>query len=151
MSRANRTAYIVFVALMMVGFNVGLVFHLKSGTPILIPLVLLFTLLFVILLRNRALSLRSNWLVIAGASIAGVMLTFISHAWAFTYAGIGMLLMSSIQLRIILRSGAYALIGGKPHESVSGSEASSAAWGLSMMLSVLLAFLCELLYLRLSI
>lgn len=150
MSESNKMAYIIFVALMLIGFNVGIVFHLKAGTTILIPLALLFVLLCAIIFRNWALSLRPNWLPIAGASITGVVLTLLSHAWAFTYAGLGMVLMSSIQLRIMLRSGVYALVGGKPHENINRSEAGSAAWGLSMMLSVLLAFLCEFLYLRLS-
>ena len=143
--------YITAVTILIIAFNISVILNVKAQTPLSITIVILVSLLLLILFKNRALNLGNNKLGASLLAILGILLTLTNHKLAFGYAVCGVLVLTAIQFRIMSRSGAFILVGGKPTEKLNTTERAMAISGLAIIGSVLLTFIAQLFILKSSI
>ena len=143
--------YITAITILIIAFNISAILNVKAQTPLSITIVILVSLLLLILFKNRALNLGNNKLGALLLAILGILLTLINHKLAFGYAVCGVLVLMAIQFRIMIRSGTFRLIGGKPTEKLNTTEKAMTLSGLAIIGSVLLTFITQLFILKSSI
>ena len=146
----NNIVYYTAVVLLIIGFNISVLLNVKAKTPLSITIIILITLLVIILFRNRIEDLGKNKLRTSTLAVVGIILTLANHQIAFIYAACGVIILMLIQFRVISRSGAFFIFGGKPLERLDLTERSMAISGLVIILSVALNFFTQILILMAS-
>ena len=118
----------------------------KEGLPVSIGILIL--LLALIVYKNRRFNFSENKKRLLAVALAGVALTIIKVEVAFVYAIIGLFLLTMTQLKVLIKGKPiWYLTGGNPLHKLDEDESKLAGLGLSMMLSVALAFFVKVLWL----